>query len=99
MLVGCHAPDSLSLSHSLSHSLALALTRPLARRRRFLGWDKTYALKHVEEEGFEEVHFFGDKTHEGGNDFEIYTDERTIGHRVESPEDTIRILAELFSLS
>ena len=60
------------------------------------GWDKTYALKHVESEGFEEVHFFGDKTHEGGNDFEIYTDSRTIGHRVESPEDTIRILGELF---
>ncbi|KAF5373252.1 hypothetical protein D9615_007450 [Tricholomella constricta] len=27
------------------------------------GWDKTYALKHVEDEGFEEIHFFGDKTY------------------------------------
>lgn len=27
------------------------------------GWDKTYALKHVEQEGFDEIHFFGDKTH------------------------------------
>lgn len=27
------------------------------------GWDKTYALKHVEHEGFEEIHFFGDKTY------------------------------------
>ena len=26
------------------------------------GWDKTYALNHVEKEGFEEIHFFGDKT-------------------------------------
>ncbi|KAL0060856.1 protein phosphatase regulator [Marasmius tenuissimus] len=26
------------------------------------GWDKTYALRHVEHEGFEEIHFFGDKT-------------------------------------
>ena len=26
------------------------------------GWDKTYALRHVENEGFEEIHFFGDKT-------------------------------------
>jgi phosphomannomutase len=60
------------------------------------GWDKTYALRHVEGEGFEEVHFFGDKTHEGGNDFEIYSDPRTIGHHVDSPEDTIRILGELF---
>ncbi|KAG8908212.1 Phosphomannomutase, partial [Tulasnella sp. 417] len=28
------------------------------------GWDKTYALKHVEDEGFEEIHFFGDKTYQ-----------------------------------
>ena len=28
------------------------------------GWDKTYCLQHVESEGFEEIHFFGDKTHE-----------------------------------
>ena len=28
------------------------------------GWDKTYALRHVEDEGFEEIHFFGDKTYE-----------------------------------
>ncbi|KAG9044277.1 Phosphomannomutase [Tulasnella sp. UAMH 9824] len=60
------------------------------------GWDKTYALKHVEDEGFEEIHFFGDKTYQGGNDYEIYTDSRTIGHSVKSPEDTIRILKELF---
>ncbi|KIO17671.1 hypothetical protein M407DRAFT_84754 [Tulasnella calospora MUT 4182] len=60
------------------------------------GWDKTYALKHVEDEGFEEIHFFGDKTYQGGNDYEIYTDSRTVGHSVKNPEDTIRILRELF---
>ncbi|KAG9018903.1 Phosphomannomutase [Tulasnella sp. 427] len=60
------------------------------------GWDKTYALKHVEDEGFEEIHFFGDKTYLGGNDYEIYTDSRTIGHSVKSPDDTIRLLKELF---
>ncbi|KAF8661260.1 hypothetical protein AX16_001363 [Volvariella volvacea WC 439] len=60
------------------------------------GWDKTYALRHVEDEGFEEIHFFGDKTHKGGNDYEIYSDPRTIGHAVTSPADTIRILKELF---
>jgi phosphomannomutase len=26
------------------------------------GWDKTYALHHLEREGFDEIHFFGDKT-------------------------------------
>ncbi|KAH8831737.1 phosphomannomutase [Flagelloscypha sp. PMI_526] len=60
------------------------------------GWDKTYCLKHVEDEGFEEIHFFGDKTYQGGNDYEIYKDSRTIGHSVSKPEDTIRILKELF---
>ncbi|KAF9258905.1 eukaryotic phosphomannomutase [Marasmius fiardii PR-910] len=60
------------------------------------GWDKTYCLKHVEDEGFEEIHFFGDKTQPGGNDYEIFTDKRTIGHTVQAPEDTIRILKELF---
>lgn len=60
------------------------------------GWDKTYALQHVANEGFEQIHFFGDKSYKGGNDYEIYNDERTIGHAVNSPDDTIRILNELF---
>lgn len=60
------------------------------------GWDKTYCLRHVEDEGFEEIHFFGDKTYQGGNDYEIFSDKRTIGHTVTNPEDTQRILKELF---
>jgi phosphomannomutase len=60
------------------------------------GWDKTYALRHVENEGFKEIHFFGDKTYKGGNDYEIYEDPRTIGHAVTKPEDTLQILNELF---
>ena len=27
------------------------------------GWDKTFCLRHVEDEKFSEIHFFGDKTH------------------------------------
>jgi phosphomannomutase len=60
------------------------------------GWDKTYALRHVEDEKFDEIHFFGDKVFKGGNDHEIYEDPRTIGHEVTQPEDTMRILKELF---
>lgn len=33
---------------------------------------------------------------QGGNDYEIFTHERTIGHAVSSPEDTLRLLDELF---
>lgn len=62
------------------------------------GWDKTYALGRVEKEGFREIHFFGDKTYKGGNDYEIFSDERTIGHAVTKPEDTIKLLKELFDL-
>ncbi|KAF9447511.1 phosphomannomutase [Macrolepiota fuliginosa MF-IS2] len=60
------------------------------------GWDKTYALGRVEDEGFDEIHFFGDKTYPGGNDYEIFADSRTIGHTVMSPPDTIRAIKELF---
>ncbi|KAF8899612.1 phosphomannomutase [Gymnopilus junonius] len=60
------------------------------------GWDKTFALGLVEDEQFEEIHFFGDKTYKGGNDYEIFSDSRTIGHSVKSPADTIRILKEEF---
>ncbi|KAK6905460.1 hypothetical protein I203_106289 [Kwoniella mangroviensis CBS 8507] len=60
------------------------------------GWDKTYSLKHVEPEGFDTIHFFGDKTFKGGNDYEIFSDPRVTGHTVTSPEDTMRQLDELF---
>ena len=59
------------------------------------GWDKTYCLQFVENL-YDEIHFFGDKTDIGGNDYEIYTDERVIGHRVEKYQDTIDILNKLF---
>ncbi|SGZ21665.1 BQ5605_C021g09398 [Microbotryum silenes-dioicae] len=38
------------------------------------GWNKTYALRHIEADNFREIHFFGDKTYKGGNDYEIYTE-------------------------
>jgi phosphomannomutase len=69
------------------------------------GWDKTYCLQHLENEAkrpggvhYTTVHFFGDKTFEGGNDYEIYTDSRTIGHSVTGPQDTIDELKKLFDL-
>lgn len=48
--------------------------------------------------GFDEIHFFGDKTEPGGNDFEIFTDKRVIGHKVINPEDTQKQLEDLFKL-
>lgn len=66
------------------------------------GWDKTYALQHLTESddvlpgGYKEIHFFGDKTFAGGNDYEIFTHPNVIGHTVTSPEDTIQQLQQLF---
>lgn len=60
------------------------------------GWDKTYCLRFLKEGDFDEIHFFGDKTFEGGNDYEIFTAERTIGHTVTSPDDTKEQCTKLF---
>ena len=54
------------------------------------------AFRRYLEKDFDEIHFFGDKTYEGGNDFEIFEDTRTIGHTVKDPADTMRQLEELF---
>ncbi|KAJ4411165.1 Phosphomannomutase 1 [Didymella pomorum] len=66
------------------------------------GWDKTYCLNFIAQEkdredgvDYQTIHFFGDKTYKGGNDYEIYSDERTIGHSVKNPDDTYAQLQEL----
>merc|ERR1719384_2320 len=61
------------------------------------GWDKTYCLKFLEKENFDEIHFFGDKTYAGGNDHEIFEDSRTVGHTVTSPDDTKAQVAEVLA--
>jgi len=69
------------------------------------GWDKTYCLRHLENEAKQPggvnlttIHFFGDKTDKGGNDYEIYSDSRVIGHSVKNPEDTVVQVKKLFDL-
>jgi len=58
------------------------------------GWDKTYCLQHLP--GFKEIHFFGDKTLPGGNDYEIFEDSRTVGHSVTGPSDTVKICTDIW---
>lgn len=61
-------------------------------------------MQHVEAEKdisgveYKTIHFFGDKSFAGGNDYEIYSDPRTIGHAVTGPEDTMKQLREIFQL-
>lgn len=63
------------------------------------GWDKTYCLSHINCHTYEEIHFFGDKTEKGQNDYEIYSSPLVIGHKVVSPQDTMMQLKALFQLS
>ena len=62
------------------------------------GWNKTYCLKCIEadEHKFDDIHFFGDKTFEGGNDWEIYNDPRVKGHSVNNPNDTLKLVLFFF---
>jgi len=58
------------------------------------GWDKTYCLKFLDQ--YPNVFFYGDKTEEGENDFEIYTSKRVKGTSVKGPEDTKKYITERF---
>eukprot|EP00095_Tigriopus_kingsejongensis_P011288 snap_masked-scaffold14_size734282-processed-gene-2.3 protein:Tk11288 transcript:snap_masked-scaffold14_size734282-processed-gene-2.3-mRNA-1 annotation:"hypothetical protein DAPPUDRAFT_299547" len=63
-----------------------------------IGWDKRFCLRFVEGQGFKTIHFFGDRTAPGGNDYELFEDPRVKGHSVTSPDDTLAQLKTLFDL-
>ena len=61
-----------------------------------VGWDKTYVLRHVNQDT---AWFLGDKCAEGGNDFELF---KTLSRKnrafsVVSPADTIIKVMNLMS--
>jgi phosphomannomutase len=60
------------------------------------GWDKTYCLNYINRSEYDEIHFFGDKTFDGGNDFEIFNHHDVIGHTTAGPNDTISQCNNLF---
>jgi len=64
------------------------------------GWDKTFCLRYLPESDFDQIHFFGDKTFAGGNDFELFEHPRTAGHAIADadPMTTLKKLAELFGV-
>ncbi|KAK3761360.1 hypothetical protein RRG08_060927 [Elysia crispata] len=61
-----------------------------------VGWDKRFCLPFLEKDGIKTIHFFGDKTAKGGNDYEIFEDSRTIGHTVINPQDTVQQIRDLY---
>lgn len=62
------------------------------------GWDKSFCLSRLPKNKFKEIHFFGDQTEPGGNDYEIFENPLTIGHKVKNFNDTRKILSEMFNL-
>ena len=68
------------------------------------GWDKRYCLQHLAAEAkkpdgieYTDIHFFGDKTSPGGNDYELYSDPRVVGHSVTDPDDCAVQLRKILS--
>lgn len=62
-----------------------------------IGWDKTYCLQHLGDQ-FKNIYFFGDKTEEGGNDYEIARANGVRATRVQNPDDTrVRVTQTFFS--
>lgn len=59
------------------------------------GWDKTFCIPFLQQNNFKEIHFFGDKTMKGGNDYEIFIDPRVKGHTVNGWQDTMRQVQEI----
>src|SRR5690606_18395833 len=70
------------------------------------GWDKTFCLQFVGVDisngipstKYDQIYFFGDKTHPGGNDFEIFSCPLITGISVVNPDDTMEKLKSLFDL-
>jgi phosphomannomutase len=61
-----------------------------------VGWDKTFCLRHLKAYNFRQIHFFGDKTSLGGNDYEIFSHPSVIGHTVKNPTDTFQQINQMF---
>lgn len=61
-----------------------------------IGWDKRYCLQHLSSRKFDKIYFFGDMADPGGNDYEIYTAYEVDGNQVQSPQDTMDKVREMF---
>eukprot|EP01057_Protomagalhaensia_wolfi_P001974 Protomagalhaensia_wolfi_Nauph_80__1973@NODE_2247_length_1154_cov_20_425112_g1753_i0_p1_GENE_NODE_2247_length_1154_cov_20_425112_g1753_i0NODE_2247_length_1154_cov_20_425112_g1753_i0_p1_ORF_typecomplete_len293_score44_82PMM/PF03332_13/2_6e56Hydrolase_3/PF08282_12/0_0037SOCS_box/PF07525_16/0_074Trehalose_PPase/PF02358_16/0_34Trehalose_PPase/PF02358_16/2_2e03_NODE_2247_length_1154_cov_20_425112_g1753_i02351113 len=86
----------LSEQFSASMDLVFAIGGQISLDIYPRGWDKSFCLGLMKLDQFNEIHFFGDRCSEGGNDHGIYIDERvTHRHAVDGPEKTLGILRSL----
>lgn len=60
-------------------------------------WDKIQVLDYIDIPNYKEIYYFGDKFMCDGNDYRLIMDPRVIGQKVNSPDETTKILTEIFS--
>lgn len=62
-------------------------------------YDKIQVLDHIDREKYTEIHYFGDKYLQTGNDYKLLNNENIIGHNIDSLDDTVEILKHLNNLN
>ena len=55
-------------------------------------YDKRQIMNHINHNDYSEIHYFGDKYLQDGNDYLLLNHEYVIGHKVDSVSDTYKIL-------
>lgn len=60
-------------------------------------YDKVQVLQHLDINKYEEIHYFGDKYLENGNDYQLLNSSLVIGHPIDYLEDTQKELQELLN--
>ncbi len=61
-------------------------------------YDKVQVMEVIRPFGYKEIHYFGDKYEEDGNDYHLLNHKDVIAHRVNNLEDTIRELNLLYNI-
>ena len=60
-----------------------------------INWDKTFCLKFINLNKYQDVFFFGDRVTPDGNDYSLYSHKNIIGYGVKNPKHTFDILKQL----
>ena len=58
-------------------------------------FDKIQIFDSISKENYSEIHYFGDKYLPDGNDYRLLNCAGIIGHRVNDPNDTMKILVDM----
>jgi phosphomannomutase len=59
-------------------------------------WNKVQVLNWIDLTQYDSIHYFGDKYLPDGNDYQLINHYQVIGHSVDSLEQTLKILKNLY---